>query len=99
MRGIRQLAASSGRKRPRSPLGRYLRSARQRAVLADARACGFADIPSLQEAQRHLAALAADSARERVSTWEDWVRHLGIKGGLFHWITGVNTVRHGGAVP
>eukprot|EP00969_Alexandrium_andersonii_P255800 11307927-Alexandrium_andersonii.AAC.1 len=42
IRGVRQLEAYSGHRRPRSPLCRVARSARQRAVLADARACGFA---------------------------------------------------------
>eukprot|EP00969_Alexandrium_andersonii_P124116 5484601-Alexandrium_andersonii.AAC.1 len=31
IRGVRQLAACSGRRRPRSPLGRVVRSARRRA--------------------------------------------------------------------
>eukprot|EP00969_Alexandrium_andersonii_P118537 5242101-Alexandrium_andersonii.AAC.1 len=69
----------------------------RRAVRADARACGFDDIPSLDEAKRHLDHIIVTSARERISSWGDWIQHLGLKGPLFQWIKGTNTVRVGGA--
>eukprot|EP00969_Alexandrium_andersonii_P285486 12621338-Alexandrium_andersonii.AAC.1 len=63
--GIRRLRPRSGPGRPSSAGARVAAASARRAVLADARRCGFVDIPSLDEAQRCLDDLVLASSSER----------------------------------
>eukprot|EP00969_Alexandrium_andersonii_P219708 9703612-Alexandrium_andersonii.AAC.1 len=54
IRGLRRLRPRRGPGRPSSAGARFAAAAGRRAVLADARKCGFSDIPFLEEARQHL---------------------------------------------